>query len=57
MGSKNPIIFLNIIYKLWTGCLMALMLNHCESYVLNPPSNSEMMLQGLAGVHGSFVIN
>ena len=32
------IICLNIVYKLWTGCLASLMYDHCEKYHLIHPA-------------------
>ena len=30
--NYRPITCLNIIYKMWTGCLTTLMLNHCDNH-------------------------
>lgn len=34
----RPITCLNIVYKLWTGCLASLMYDHCEKYHLIHPA-------------------
>ena len=36
--NYRPITCLNIIYKLWTGCLTTLMFAHCEQYQLIHPA-------------------
>ena len=36
--NYRPITCLNIVYKLWTGCLSSLMFDHCEQYQLIHPA-------------------
>ena len=36
--NYRPITYLNIVYKLWTGCLSSLMFDHCEKYQLIHPA-------------------